>query len=210
MQKAVKCPTTAQQIEAQLRRTGRTPFVIRDLEMDYPGGLFAPLGDLNQLRREIIAKVEQALLEARRPDKEKIAMAQRCLDDLKLAKKSAPLDGRAPTLSVYADSIETVRGAIRGGCRHIYFEPHLGVQKDRAKRMQELLQEAKTICGDAELIWKWPKITREDFLEFVRPLFFEIACDGIMVESIGAAEAVMAADPNACIYGASGLTCAIT
>ena len=83
MQNAVKCPTTAQQIEAQLRRTGRTPFVIRDLEMDYPGGLFAPLGALNQLRREIIASVEQALLEARRPDKEKIARAQRCLDGLR-------------------------------------------------------------------------------------------------------------------------------
>lgn len=71
--------------------------------------------------------------------------------------------------------------------------------------MLELLRGAKAICKDAELIWKWPKITREDFIEFVRPLFSEIACDGIMVESIGAAEAVMAANTNVCIYGASGL-----
>lgn len=204
-QKAVKCPTTAQQIEAQLRRTGRTPFVIGDIEMNYPGGLFAPLGALNQLRREILASVEQALLDVYRPDKEKITMAQRCLDHLKLAKTSAPLEGRVPTLSVYADSLQTVRGAIQGGCRQIYFEPHLGVQKDRAKRMLELLRGAKAICKDAELIWKWPKITGEDFLDFVRPLFAEIACDGIMVESIGAAEAVMVSNPSACIYGASGL-----
>lgn len=205
MQEAVNRPTTAQQIEAQLRRTGRTPFVIRDVDMNYPGGLFAPLGALNQLRRDILANVEQALLEVCRPDREKIAEARRCLEDLKLAKTSAPLEGRVPTLSVYADSLETVRGAIQGGCRQIYFEPRLGVQKDRAKRMLELLQGAKTICSDAELIWKWPKITREGFLEFVRPLFSKIACDGIMVESIGAAEAVMASNPNACIYGASGL-----
>lgn len=205
MQDAVKCPITAQQIEAQLRRTGRTPFVIRNVEMNYPGGLFAPLGALNQLRREILANVEQALLEVRRPDRQKIAEAKRCLDNLKLAKMSSPLEGRVPMLSVYADSLQTVRGAIQGGCRHIYFEPYLGVQKDRAKRMQELLREAKTICRDAEMIWKWPKITREDFLDFVRPLFAEIACDGIMVESVGAAEAVMAANPNARIYGASGL-----
>jgi len=205
MQNAVKCPTTAQQIEAQLRRTGRTPFVIRNVEMNYPGGLFAPLGALNQLRREILANVEQALLEVRRPDRQKIAGAKRHLDNLKLAKMSSPLEGRVPILSVYADSLQAVRGAIRGGCRHIYFEPRLGVQKGRAKRMQELLREAKTICRDAEMIWKWPKITREDFLDFVRPLYAEIVCDGIMVESIGAAEAVVAANPNARIYGASGL-----
>ena len=70
-------------------------------------------------------------------------------------------------LAVYADSLETVEGAIEGGCRRIYFEPFLGGQGDRAKEIRILLQEARAICqkADAELIWKWPKITRDDFLK---------------------------------------------
>jgi putative protease len=56
-----------------------------------------------------------------------------------------------------------------------------------------------------ELIWKWPKITRTDYLEFARMLLNDVEADGIMVENVGDVEAVQAAQPKARIYGASGL-----
>ena len=68
MEKAKNQPMTRQQIESQMRRTGGTPFVVRKIKMDYPGDLFAPLGALNQLRRDLLEKVQEALLEKRRPD----------------------------------------------------------------------------------------------------------------------------------------------
>jgi len=67
------------------------------------------------------------------------------------------------------------------------------------------MAEAKSICEKAELFWKWPKITRAGFLKFARPLLAEIKADGIMVENVGGAEAVLAARPGMRLYGASGL-----
>ena len=59
METAKNQPVTKQQIEAQMRRTGGTPFAVRKMEMDYPGDLFAPLGALNQLRRDLLVKTRR-------------------------------------------------------------------------------------------------------------------------------------------------------
>lgn len=209
MEKAKSRPVTAQQIEAQLRRTGGTPFVIRKVEMDYPGDLFAPLGALNQLRRDLLTKAEETLLCARRPDQGKVAAARERLERMELTATAITPQGQnqgwTPTLAVYADSLETVQGAVEGGCRRIYFEPHLGHGLNRAEGMQEALGKARAICKDAELIWKWPKITKANFLELARPLLANLPADGVMVENVGAVEAVLAARPDARIYGAAGL-----
>ncbi len=90
MEVALSRPLTATQIEAQLRRTGGTPFAVRKLEMSYPGGLFAPLGALNQLRRQLLARAQEALLESRRPGPEEIAAARERLVGMNLAAPAAP------------------------------------------------------------------------------------------------------------------------
>ena len=212
MEKAKKQPITRQQIESQMRRTGGTPFVIRKIDMDYPGDLFAPLGALNQLRRDLLAKAEEALLERHCPTAEKVVRARDRQKEMRLACHPAFGEervGSVPTLAVYTDNLETVEGAFEGGCRRIYFEPQLppGEQGNRAKETRKKLEEARAICqsADVELIWKWPKITRTDYLEFARMLLNDVEADGIMVENVGDVEAVQAAQPKARIYGASGL-----
>lgn len=208
MEKAKSRPVTAQQIEAQLRRTGGTPFIIRKMEMDYPGDLFAPPGRLNQLRRDLLTKAEETLLSARRPDQGKVAAARGRLERMDLTATAMTPQGQnrgwTPTLAVYADSLETVQGAVEGGCRRIYFEPLLN-GLNRAEGMREALGEAKAVCKDARMIWKWPKITKANFLELARPLLADLPADGVMVENVGAVEAVLAARPDARIYGAAGL-----
>jgi putative protease len=209
MEKAKNQPLTRQQIESQMRRTGGTPFVIRKIDMDYPGDLFAPLGALNQLRRDLLDEVEKALLKRHRPGGESVARARERLQEMRLLGRPdvGGREGRIPTLAVYADSLETVQGAVEGGCRRIYFEPLLGETRDRLGETRKRLAQARVICqkADAELIWKWPRITRDDFFEFARPLLNDVDADGIMVENIGAVEAVLAANSKARIYGASGL-----
>ena len=63
--------------------------------MDYAGDLFAPLGALNQLRRDLLEKVQEALLEKRRPTKEKVERARDILKEMNLSASAA-----APTSSV--------------------------------------------------------------------------------------------------------------
>ncbi|MGB5099664.1 MAG: U32 family peptidase [Methanothrix sp.] len=213
MEKAKNQPTSRQQIESQMRRTGGTPFVVRKITMDYAGDLFAPLGALNQLRRDLLEKVQETILEKRRPTKEKVDKARDMLKEMNLSTSAAPtslVPGSSadciPSLAVYADSLETVMGAVDGGCRRVYFEPVLGwEEKDRASKTKKMIEEAKAICGDVKLIWKWPKITHADFFKFAGPLLAAVMVDGIMVENVGAVQAAIDSAPEAHLYGASGL-----
>ena len=67
MQIAEKTPLTADQIAMQVSRTGGTPFVVRNIVLDYPGGLFTPVSVLNQLRRDFLEGAEPAIASSWRP-----------------------------------------------------------------------------------------------------------------------------------------------
>jgi putative protease len=213
MEKAKNQPLTRLQIESQMRRMGGTSFIVRKITMDYAGDLFAPLGALNHLRRDLLEKVQETILEKRRPTKEKVERARDILKEMNLSVSAAPSSiaptssvGRIPSLAAYADNLETVRGAVEGGCRRVYFEPVLGgEERDRATKTEKMVEEAKAICWDAELIWKWPKITHADFFKFANPLLAKANVDGIMVENMGAIQAVIQAGPDIHLYGGSGL-----
>jgi len=204
MEQAMSRPLSAEQIRAHLIRTGGTPFVIRRLEMSYPGNLFAPPRALNQLRRLILARLEEAILDKGRPMPETILAARERLEGLDLQAR-AFIPPKAASLAVYADSLDTVRGALRGGCRRIYLEPDVGSGKDRGQKVLQMLQEARELCPEAELIWKWPRITKDGFFGWARPLLAEAAVDGLMVENLGAAEAARATRPGLKLIGAAGL-----
>ena len=208
MGEAVNRPLTREQIESQMRKTGGTPFVARRVEMDYPGGLFSPPGALNQLRRDLLAGLEKALLERRRPPSDRIREAKDRLQKLELPARRAGEEWSRPKLSVYADRLDILKGAVDGGSRRIYFEPLMEKgrgYKDRKETILAQLLEAKELCGKAELIWKWPRITRDDFIDLALPLLSEVQVNGIMVENVGPAWAIKEKMPEMPIYGGSGL-----
>ncbi|MDD1751951.1 MAG: DUF3656 domain-containing protein [Methanotrichaceae archaeon] len=204
MEEALSKPLTAEQIETQLRRTGGTPFRIRKLIMAYPGGLFAPLATLNQFRRSILANAEEALLRAQRPDPGKVEAARNQLKLMDL-KSSVQNTSRLPSLAVYADNLESVRGAAEAKCHRIYLEPHVDCNDDRMRRTLQLLKDAKSLCGESKLIWKWPRITKDLYLRLACKLLRVADVDGIMVDGIGAAEAATIVRPDVKIYGSAGL-----
>jgi putative protease len=216
MEKALSKPLTKEKIDAQLRKTGGTPFFIRKTVMNYPGDLFVPLGSLNQLRRDILLKAEATLLNAYRPNEEKVIAAKEEMAKIDLTAAVRPEESdmaqTVPSLAIYADNLETIRGALDGGCGRFYFEPLLkgSSQKEIAKELISLLKEAKNLCSSVQLIWKWPRITKDRYLKFAIPLLARldsdgIAPDGVMVEGIGAAEAVFAVMPKMPLSGSASL-----
>jgi putative protease len=204
MEDALSRPLTAEQIETQLRKTGGTPFRIRKFIMAYPGGLFAPLSTLNQFRRAILANAEEALLKAQRPDPKKVEAARSRLKLMDL-KSSVQNTSRLPSLAVYVNNFESVRGAAEAKCHRIYLEPHVGCSDDRMRRTIQMLKDAKSLCGESKLIWKWPRITKDKYLQLACELLQATDVDGIMVDGIGAAEAALMARPDVKIYGSAGL-----
>ncbi|WP_083523256.1 U32 family peptidase [Methanofollis ethanolicus] len=195
-------PLTADQIAEQLRRTGGTPYVVGDLDLAYPGGLFAPPSYLNALRRSLLEAVGEALCEVERPPADEIAAARARLSTLLPALKAGGKTAaeKKLVLSVYTDIAAGVEAAAAAGAGRIYFEP--------AECTAETLASAVRAAAGVPLIWKWPKIVRRTFLDVALPLLDQAAAAGVagvMVEGHGCAPAVRTALPDIPLYGASGL-----
>ena len=68
---------TVEDFEKQLRKTGNTPFEFETLEIQIEGEVFVPNGALNELRRNALAKLEEAaVVKYRRTAKEKCVSAK--------------------------------------------------------------------------------------------------------------------------------------
>lgn len=62
VQAAAKKPLTEEEIKKQLQKTGGTPFTVTGLQISMTESVFLPIGQLNELRREALVRMEEALL----------------------------------------------------------------------------------------------------------------------------------------------------
>ena len=220
MQAALKKPITEETIEKQFRKTGGTLFNIGDINICCPGGLFAPISELNKLRRDLFEKIENRLLSASRPDKNKIKEAHDKLNELlpqlDTKTKNIKVAKKPVNLAVYADNLDIIDGAVSGECDRIYFDPFTRnaamdcKPKLNNKLNSDLINEAVSICKNTntDLILKLPKITSSRFLTDLNPLLteaFNAGINGVMTDSIAAAESVLNFNPEISIFASAGI-----
>jgi len=216
MEPARKQPLTEDQIAEQIAKTGGTPFTVQSLDVRYPGGLFAPLGELNRLRREFLLQAERVLAASFRPDEPAVAAARQRCEQFSFRKEAPSIqkERRKPAISVYTGSIDELEGAVEGGADTIYFEPAVRITPDGAgtpaDELPDLFTKAAACCRDtgSNLIWKWPAVTRRQFLDIASPLLllaYDSGIRGVMVGGTGAADAVLHAEPRMQIFGSAGL-----
>lgn len=226
MEPARKTPTTKEQIFKQLKKTGGTLFTVKNINIDYSDDLFVPLSKLNSFRREFIDKAGSELLNSNKPSIESVKSAQERLkrvSELKSSLSHANSKNKSNTgIAVYTSSLQSLKGAIDGGCKRIYFEPFLWEEFDREipcevtdwttyiPRVQELVQEALDICtiNGSVLIWKWPSIIPHKPLNYLKELICSLSDKGleeVMVGSMGAFKAVKRLDESVKISGSAAL-----
>ena len=111
MQDAQTRPVTRDALEAQLRKTGGTPFIIRSIAMNYDGSKFLPMGAINDLRRRFLAECSAAVtappVRTHRPF---------------LEKRTAAPEPAEPVLQVYTDSVVAAKAAQTAGAGQIVYE----------------------------------------------------------------------------------------
>jgi putative protease len=211
MEPARKSPVAAAEIERLLRRTGDAPFAVRKVSVEYPGGLFAPIGMINELRRAFLEKAGESLAAAYLPDAGRVRDAQNRLAEFLSGYGFPPSAGpgmEPPSICVWTDTPEGVEGALRNGCRQIAFDPLFSGQPLDAAL--SLVGEAAGRCNraGADLVWKWPRITGRGFLDAAVPALTSLrdaGIAGVMVDGMGAARAVRKADPALPLHGSTGL-----
>jgi putative protease len=218
-------PLTLGQLEAQMRRSGDTPFVIRKCSISYDGTRFAPVGELNRMRREFLARAEEALLLSSLPSEDETARSRQRLARA-FADHAAAAAGRdpgvpalPPALTVYADTLETVSMALNAGCTGICFEPAFilprhtcrpGADGGNVRSVQEQAAEAMRLCrqAGARFVLKLPKITRDYHLDALVPAIALLQKEGLsecLAENPGTAHAIRTLLPGMTVSGAAGL-----
>lgn len=111
MQDAQTRPVTRDALEAQLRKTGGTPFIIRSIAMNYDGSKFLPMGAINDLRRRFLSECSAAVT----------AMPVRTHRPF-LEKGTAVPEPAEPVLQVYTDSIVVAKAAHTAGAGQVVYE----------------------------------------------------------------------------------------
>lgn len=230
MEKALKKPLTTVQIENQLQKTGKTPFILGKVSIKYHDDLFSPISKLNHFRREFLEKANTILLETFKPNRLKVKEAETRLKRIKeyspqyeINEKISPIK---IALAVYADSLDTVKGCLDGGAKRVYYEPTpiknnckpphqnlensinpITIDSNRIKRVLSLLTDAENLCKeyDAEFIWKWPQITHQQQLNDYFKVLDSHLTNEIMVDGLGTAIGIKEFNPNIKLSGSAGL-----
>ncbi|MGB9175724.1 MAG: DUF3656 domain-containing protein, partial [Methanoregula sp.] len=219
-------PLSCNQLEAQLRKSGDTPFVIRDCSIAYDGTLFSPVAELNRMRREFLLRAEEALLASSIPSEEGLARSRRQLaaafpelPAMAAAGMDTGTTKKPLSLTVYADTLKAVSMALLEGCTSICFEPAFTVQRHSCSTreaadlitIRQQAAGAMALCRDAgaRFVLKLPRITRNDYIAAVLPEILLLHKDGLarcMVENPGAARAIRTLLPGIVLSGAAGLS----
>jgi putative protease len=211
-------PLSKEMIARQLEKSGGTPFAVRSLALAYDGTRFAPLAEINRLRREFFAAATEQLVASYRPAMSEVRRVQHRWQEMAArAPDNGTPDASEPLrIGTCVDTIEGVLEAAAAGIDTVYFEPDLtshpktcGLEGSLLSPLP-LMQEALAGCREhgAALVWKLPRITHYRQLRFLTghlPALAEAGLSGCMVENHGAARAVRSACAGIPIMGFTGL-----
>lgn len=167
-------PVTLEKLDAQLRKTGSTPFVLDNLDIDADDGIFISVSELNELRRNAVEKLAASILKSysrKAHDRAEYMPGQKTLIKRK-------------RLSVHINNIEQLKpAAANASVDRIYIELCESIENN----LSEALSIAKG--GSAEIFVALPRISRENSTERLHRLCESLGSDecidGFLARSCG-------------------------
>lgn len=196
VQPAQKQPLTREKVENCMRKTGNTPFIFAELTIEMDENIFMPVQALNQLRRDALESLEEALTSGYRRSAD--SLTERSMED-NLAEKNVPYEnvschsersncdtGAYPIhMSV---SLENRRAAeevlARGFVSAIYYDSLCYDRKNFFADLKEDVERAHKAGKKAYYIL--PAVFRSrttDFYEQNLEQFLNLDLDGVVVKS---------------------------
>ncbi len=109
MLEALNKPVSKESVETQIRKTGGTPFYVRNLTMKYDGTMFLPMSVITDLRRRFL---DEAAL-ARKPVRTTRPFAE---------KGSAVPERTIPIVQIYTDTVVGAKTAHSSGAGQVVYE----------------------------------------------------------------------------------------
>ena len=193
-EKANNRPITQESIIKQLEKTGGTPFYMEKIKFnDMPDNLFIPISGLNKIRREILDKAQELLLNHYTPTKKSVKATRKRIEEFKnnYEKYENKTNSKAK-LSLFANDLCQVRAANGFDLKRIYLDVNCSYnnKKDYYDNIKDILKEAIQIAPEIEIVWVLSSFINEFELIKANDIIKELESEGymisVMVDSPGA------------------------
>lgn len=179
-------PITQEKLKKQLSKIGDLPFYIDTISINYDENLFAPISQINNLRREFFKQLEKSIIDSYLNKKnfktvennfkefEDYDMSEKTHEESNISEK------KEYSLAIYINSLENLKNLnkTQNSYNRVYLEvPEkigyndvIEVKKDKNQNIIDIsyfvnfIKEAIDISKEKnyELIWKWPDIIHEN------------------------------------------------
>ena len=193
-EKANNRPITKESIIKQLEKTGGTPFYMEKIKFnDMPDNLFIPISGLNKIRREILDKAQELLLNHYTPTKKSVKAARKRIEEFKNNYETYEnKTNKKAKLSLFANDLSQVRAANGFDLKRIYLDVNCSYnnKKDYYDNIKDILKEAIQIAPEIEIVWVLSSFINEFELIKANEIIKELESEGylisVMVDSPGA------------------------
>ena len=177
VEKAVKRPTTKEQITQQLTKLGNTVFDIFTIDVSVDDDIFIPISQLNDIRKDAVSRLNNArMAQWRRIPHARYNTTWSCSTDENISTKK-------PVLTVSVDSPKCVNNAISGGADVIYLDSECIRNEDRTdieSATEHVHQAGRKIYFDT------PRIVKDEGMDVVKDIFRiakKLGADGVVVSN---------------------------
>ena len=193
-EKANNRPITKESIIKQLEKTGGTPFYMEKIKFnDMPDNLFIPISGLNKIRREILDKAQELLLNHYTPTKKSVKAARKRIEEFKNNYETYEnKTNKKAKLSLFANDLSQVRAANGFDLKRIYLDVNCSynTKKDYYDNIKDILKEAIQIAPEIEIVWVLSSFINEFELIKANEIIKELESEGYLI-------AVMVDSPRA-------------
>ena len=189
-EKAKNKPLTEEVIEKQLSKTGQTPFYIDNILFNnMPTDIFVPIREINQIRREILDKATELLMNHYTPTKKAVKQVRKDLtkfiEDYNNAKPKNKK--KTPKLSIFIDDLSQLKAASGFDLKRIYFDGncHYNNPDDYFANIKETLKKGSLMASPTEFVWVLSSfISQEDAVK-CNEIVKELENEGIIISIMG-------------------------
>ncbi len=176
-------------LRAQLGRLGGTDYALARLELHLEGELMVPASELNKARRRALEALDAARLASFAPPRQIVAAEQisKILDEELAAQRKNFAPGKKSELSVWTDTLEGTRAALKGGADRIIFGGDRFSTKNNS--FSDYEQAVKIVrSAGRKIALATPRIVSEEQLPFYEKFLIDVqrvAPDFLCIHNIG-------------------------
>lgn len=175
VEKAVKRPTTKEQITQQLTKLGNTVFDIFTINVSVDDDIFIPISQLNDIRKDAVSRLNNA----------RIAQWRRIPHARYNTTWSFPeaedFSTKKPALAVSVNSLKSLQDAISGGADAIYLDSECIRNKDKTDI--ETATEHVHKAG-RKIYFNTPRIVKDIKMDVIEDIFRMASSEGFGADGV--------------------------